>query len=45
MTRTFTVAIMAAIMYHLFRDSAHGGYEETADAARQLYDAVRQRTE
>ena len=45
MTRTFTVAIMAAIMYHLFRDSAHGGFKETAEAARELYDAVKQRVE
>lgn len=45
MTRTFTVAIMAAIMYHLFRDARNGGYNETAEAARQLYDTVRQRTE
>jgi len=45
MTRTFTVAIMAAVMYVHFRDSPGGGYTEAAEAADRLYDSVTRFTE
>jgi hypothetical protein len=40
MSRKFTVAIMAAIMYVFFRDAPGGGFKETAENARRLYDEV-----
>jgi hypothetical protein len=41
MTRTFTVAIMAAIMFVHYRDAGDpNGFIECAEAAKKLYDYV-----